>query len=1042
MTRKQLLEALRTDHPELRDISDNKLFAAFAVDHPDIAKSAVGDTMAQQQANVKPAADSRSATEVMQDQAAAALQGMPKVVTGIPGAIKGLGGIALKTLSGHDLEALQDVGQMAKGAAQPFITAARGASAAMDPQMWSDHPIIQGGLLLKNALQPQFSTPEKAPTRQEWESAADFAGTNLIASELPNAARAPIVGQAGTALKNMGSAAVNKTVQAAGDLANRVAETVSPTPTPESSLFRAIKPYARKIDFEKNLKLSMPRINDVVDATSKPVTGLDDLIEHHIPEAKKAVWKEYEALTGGQPIDVDLTPVADAMEGSISKKMLLEDPDAAQAIRDRAANYRGKVVPQEDAEDLLRTTNAELEAYYNKYPTARRKALDKNPETALLDAQGKSLREQIYDAIDPTNGGAAAKQLKKTYGALMELEEEGFRRLNQSKRMQPESLAQQMAKIHAAGRVVGGAGGALAGLYAGEGPGAVIGALGGEIAGGYIEGKVANWLKARGETDSLIKSAFDRFKTRSTPTVGSTPQAIAAAQPPSRAAQLWVPQQRSLPPATGQTVLPSSGQTFQMPQNISLQNMADIEAYLKQQAGKGQMNVEAALAPQPGLLPGGIPLEAPSRLPRWGTGSISPEEALAARNRTVNAPAIPTPEPEVIPAGDAGSHGLGERWHGNWDLGSVEEDAGKFFLDSPEPEGATAGIQQSHGEYFVHFPDRESLGPFESLQQAAKAAEQAVPQLPVNKNVPLGQMNNPAQLPAPAPQTLKDLLDLHAEPDWVSLKKFAKPEAQLLKKLSGKLRSSTPTDAELTNAAEMKIQNWLDEDDAMLQRSKAELPAEDYERTNAYGKETAEDLGKENATANFRGGLKANSVLSDFEETPDQLRRAMQKGKGDLYDRIVDAFKAEATDEWQQWKSNALGQGKSVAAQAIKKANPANLLKSFKDGVAPAVEEAQPQSWRDLSPAEIERRRESQFYSRKKDPLIEQMERDERASARETEGSGQYSVEYGSRATGQKHREFDTLEEAKRFARKRAKQKSNDFTSLYHPDGSEIDYTK
>ncbi len=37
-SRVELLQAVRTDHPEFKDVPDNKLFAAIAVDHPDLAR--------------------------------------------------------------------------------------------------------------------------------------------------------------------------------------------------------------------------------------------------------------------------------------------------------------------------------------------------------------------------------------------------------------------------------------------------------------------------------------------------------------------------------------------------------------------------------------------------------------------------------------------------------------------------------------------------------------------------------------------------------------------------------------------------------------------------------------------------------------------------------------------------------------------------------------------------------------------------------------------------------------------------------------------
>src|SRR5439155_5733041 len=87
-TRKELLDAVRQDHPEFKDIDDNRLFAAIAVDHPDIAK---GISEIQPRPYESPAYPSgtRTAAEVAQDQAANVITGIPKAVLGIPQMVTG-----------------------------------------------------------------------------------------------------------------------------------------------------------------------------------------------------------------------------------------------------------------------------------------------------------------------------------------------------------------------------------------------------------------------------------------------------------------------------------------------------------------------------------------------------------------------------------------------------------------------------------------------------------------------------------------------------------------------------------------------------------------------------------------------------------------------------------------------------------------------------------------------------------------------------------------------------------------------------------------
>ena len=114
-SRAQLLDAVRTDHPELKDIDDNRLFAAIAVDHPDLAK---GISELQERPS-RSDLSSRSAVQVAEDQAANVLKGIPEAVTGIPGAVKGGAQAAFEALRGGGTGTAQG---LIKGAVSPIVT--------------------------------------------------------------------------------------------------------------------------------------------------------------------------------------------------------------------------------------------------------------------------------------------------------------------------------------------------------------------------------------------------------------------------------------------------------------------------------------------------------------------------------------------------------------------------------------------------------------------------------------------------------------------------------------------------------------------------------------------------------------------------------------------------------------------------------------------------------------------------------------------------------------------------------------------------------
>lgn len=110
--------------------------------------------------------DNRSATSVMTDQMDAAARGFPKFITGIPGFLKEAAGSGVDMLTGKGSYRGQKLlGETVKGIAQPFVSAGRGAAALAAPDSVN------------------------APSREEWEQAAEGAGANLAGT-----VAAPIAG--------------------------------------------------------------------------------------------------------------------------------------------------------------------------------------------------------------------------------------------------------------------------------------------------------------------------------------------------------------------------------------------------------------------------------------------------------------------------------------------------------------------------------------------------------------------------------------------------------------------------------------------------------------------------------------------------------------------------------------------------------------------------------------------------------------------------------------------------------------------------------
>lgn len=130
-----------------------------ATDYTALAKQAGAVSSTSTAAQASPAApfDNRTAIEVMQDQSANVIRGIPQAITGIPGAIMGGGDAVMDMIRGKGTAKAQGLLQQVF---QPVTASARGVAALVAP----------------NSVQ--------APAREEWDQAAQGAGANLGATLL------------------------------------------------------------------------------------------------------------------------------------------------------------------------------------------------------------------------------------------------------------------------------------------------------------------------------------------------------------------------------------------------------------------------------------------------------------------------------------------------------------------------------------------------------------------------------------------------------------------------------------------------------------------------------------------------------------------------------------------------------------------------------------------------------------------------------------------------------------------------------------------
>lgn len=294
---------------------------------------------------------------------------------------------------------------------------------------------------------------------------------------------------------------------------------------PKTSMVKALKPAATNTKFKENLDRSLPELKTTEAELGRPVESLADLLEA-TKLAKKRVYDQYLGIRNQPSIDpytkqpmagaspgeahVDMTPVADAMQASVSQKLWRENPKAAQKIVALADKYR-TTMPFSEAESILKTTNNELEAFYAKYPPAQRAALERSagswnstPKLAMKKAQGDAIRDVLYNHLDSAGEGAAPREFKQRYGSLMNMEREVYRRQNVAERQQPDSLIEQAGKLSAVGDA---AKGFVKSLATGQPGSALLG-----VAEGAAKWRTAKWLKEQQTTDALIKAAFKRYQ--------------------------------------------------------------------------------------------------------------------------------------------------------------------------------------------------------------------------------------------------------------------------------------------------------------------------------------------------------------------------------------------------------------------------------------------------------------------------------------------------------------------------------------------------
>jgi len=401
---------------------------------------------------------------------------------------------------------------------------------------------------------------------------------------------------------------------------------------PHDAAFRAIKPAATRLDFDKHLRVAMP---DIRAAAPKPIQGVADALEavKAAKQANRAAYDKYRGPANQRGTVVDMSPVADAMDASIPQTLLFEAERGVQSAQQQVAGMRARnkayrtQVSMAKAELFLQEANAELDAFYAKYPRQQWRALATNPESASTFSKAQAARAAIYKTLESETEGAGPRAIQSRYGSLLEVEQQLQRRKNVADRQQPQSLAQQAGKASAFGKVALGVGKALNKDF--------MGAVGSAVEGLAIK-SASDWIKEQQTSNALLKRAFADYKNPQSPFPVPAPVQIPELlEAPPRP----MPRGRPMPGGL-QLALPPSHNVSGIGGGIVVPDFINKDVFAPRQIEAGQFDRGLPSGPGPFRQPGTLPSDLPEG--RLFPLSTSPEPINRPGTSGPSTPSRPT----------------------------------------------------------------------------------------------------------------------------------------------------------------------------------------------------------------------------------------------------------------------------------------------------------------------------------------------------------------------------------------------------------------
>jgi len=229
-------------------------------------------------------------------------------------------------------------------------------------------------------------------------------------------------------------------------------------------LTKGVRPRARATGWQDAIQ--SPGVQRAIQEfhAQTPITNVEDF-KDAVPQMKEKIWDErvQPALDRQGPRPVDMKPAAKAVRDAITPEMRQFDENGVKALED-LANKLDQSRTVEEASRLQKYANAQLESYFNKYPTARRSALAANPDTLGWETARRAVREELNKTLE-NSGETQSAESRKDYGHLTTLEKELERKVNPNERKAPTGLYNFLGTGAGLASLLAGHGVMAAGLY-------------------------------------------------------------------------------------------------------------------------------------------------------------------------------------------------------------------------------------------------------------------------------------------------------------------------------------------------------------------------------------------------------------------------------------------------------------------------------------------------------------------------------------------------------------------------------------------------